>query len=65
MGVWLVTIEEQANEVALWNPGHAIEGWASGYEAAGNTERAAICRRALAIQQEWRDHLPNEREVRA
>lgn len=47
--------EAVAEEIATWNPAHAIEGWRLGSLADGHEFKARIYHRALEIQKEWND----------
>jgi hypothetical protein len=48
-------VEERAEEIARWNPRHAIEGWAGGFRAQGDDREAQVYDRALAIQDSWKE----------
>ena len=47
-------VEQEAEEVAMWNPRHAIEGWLYGHVANGDDHLAAVMARALELQDAWR-----------
>lgn len=44
----------KAEEVAMWNPPHAIRGWLSGSIADGDDAGASLYAEALDIQRGWR-----------
>src|SRR5690349_13429179 len=45
------------NDLARFNPPHALEGWAAGYRANGEDAKAAECEAALELQARWRAEL--------
>ena len=53
LGPTVDQVEQEAEEVAMWNPRHAIEGWLSGHAANGDEHLAAVMARALELQDEW------------